>query len=39
LEQVPPEMENRKFSAGFISGDTFAIVALREPVAIKSLVF
>jgi hypothetical protein len=25
LEQVPPEMENRKFSACFISGDTFTI--------------
>jgi hypothetical protein len=25
LEQVSPEMENRKFSACFISGDTFTI--------------
>jgi hypothetical protein len=25
-EQVPPEMENRKFSACFISGDTFTLL-------------
>ena len=28
LEQVPPEMEKRKFSACFISGDTFTINTL-----------
>jgi hypothetical protein len=28
LEQVPPEMENRKFFACFISGDTFSINTL-----------
>ena len=28
LEQVPPEMENNKFSACFISGDSFTINTL-----------
>jgi hypothetical protein len=35
LEQVPPEMENRKFSACFISGDSFTINTLLPNKHIK----
>jgi hypothetical protein len=31
LEQVPPEMENRKFFACFISGDSFTIKYTTAP--------